>query len=87
MNMKTALYLTRASLIRSSRTYEAIEAIRKWMDWPEPEIIVGLQQVALKTNGRFNPTDDLVLEMPDGELIRTPIDLARWIDLKGLTPL
>lgn len=53
--MKTTIYLTHSSLIRSSRTYEAIEALRRWMEWPEPECIVDLKQVATITKGRFNP--------------------------------
>lgn len=90
--MKTTLYLTHSVLIKSSRNYEAIEAIRKWMGWPEPELIVGIEPLARITRGRFNPASDLVLTAKtlsgaDGIIARNPVDLCVWIHQQGLTPL
>lgn len=85
--MKTTIYLTHASLIRSSRTYEAIEALRRWMEWPEPECIVDPMQVVTITRGRFSPQNGMVMVMPDGQHVRNPVELAKWIDQQGLTPL
>lgn len=85
--MKTTLYLTHAVLLQSSPAVRAIHSIIEWMGWPEPEVIVGIKELALLSRGRFNPSSDFALTMQGVIVARNPVDLCCWIDQEGLTPL
>jgi hypothetical protein len=47
------------------------------------EVVVSLPEVAYRTNGRFNPADDLVL-VADDVIMRDIFDVVHWIEDKGL---
>lgn len=85
--MKASLYLTHAVVYSTRKDLEAILKIMDWLGWSPPHCTVGIKDLALLTKGRFNPSGDFALVMPDGELVRNPFDLIHWLDAKGLQPL
>lgn len=85
--MKTSIYLTHAVLLQSSAVVRAIHGIIEWMQWPEPEVIVGVEPLARLSRGRFNPSGDFALTVQGTIVARNPVDLCAWIEQQGLTPL
>ena len=85
--MKTTLYMTNAVLHLSSTKLRAILAVLESLDWPEPEPVTGIKELATVTNGRFNPTGDFVLVMPNNAIVRDVFDLVEWVKRQGLRPL
>ena len=85
--MRTTLYMTNAVLYLSSTKLRAILAVLESLDWPEPEPVTDIKELAAVTNGRFNPTGDFVLVMSNNAIIRDVFDLVAWINQQGLRPL
>ena len=86
MNKNTTLYLTHAVLWQSDSVQPVISTLR-YLKWYEPKTIVGIKELAVITRGRFNPSGDFALLMPDNELVRDVFDLIHWFDRKGLRPI
>ena len=85
--MKTTLHLTHVVLLNSSPAVRAVLATIEWMGWPEPDVVVGIQELAHLTRGRFHPGGDFALAVDGKILARNPVDLCCWINEEGLTPL
>lgn len=85
--MKTTIYATDAILYSTSDSLHAMLAIVTWLGWKEPKFVVGIEEVARMTKGRFNPSADFVMVMHNNAQVRNPIELAKWIDQQGLVPL
>lgn len=85
--MKTTVYTTHAAAYLTSPALKAMLAIIDWLGWKDPETIVDVKQVMQLTRGHANPNFDFVMVMPDGLLVRTPLELCSWINAEGLAPL
>lgn len=85
--MKTKLILTHAVLYSANLELKAVLAVLASMQWPEPDVEVSIEKLARTTHGRFNPSSDFVLLMPNGALVRNVFGLVHWIEEQGLVPL
>ena len=85
--MKTKLICTHSVLYLSSLKLRAVLAVIESMDWPEPDMEVGIEKLARTTSGRFNPSSDFVLVMPNNAQVRDVFGLVHWIEQQGLVPL
>lgn len=85
--MKTTIYTTHAVLYLSSHSMRAMLEMIAWLGWEEPKFVVGIEEVARMTRGRFNPAGDFVMVMQNNAQVRNPVELAKWIEQQGLVPL
>ncbi len=84
---QTKLYVAHSVTYKVAPALQAMLPILEWIGWQKPEVVVGIEPIARITQGRFNPARDFVLVMPDGVLVRNPVELCRWIESKGLVPM